>query len=159
MSCNSTSRVQARPEAARRHAVAAIDRALDGATGTTVVHVCFGYGRHVADKPTGYDFLAELDACRADEISIEAAQPRLDLSVLDDLVTKRVHVGVLDLRDTTIESTEVVARRIKAALLHLPPERLVIAPDCGCKYLPRDVAWAKTAAMVAAAKQVRAEIC
>ena len=151
--------VQARPEAARRHAVAAIDRALDGATGTTVVHVCFGYGRHVADKPTGYNFLAELDACRADEISIEAAQPRLDLSVLDDLVTKRVHVGVLDLRDTTIESTELVASRIKAALRHLPPERLVIAPDCGCKYLPRDVAWAKTAAMVAAAKQVRAEIC
>ena len=151
--------VQARPEAARRHAVAAIDRALDGATGTTVVHVCFGYGRHVADKPTGYDFLAELDACRADEISIEAAQPRLDLGVLDDLVTKRVHVGVLDLRDTTIESTELVASRIRAALRHLPPERLVIAPDCGCKYLPRDVAWAKTAAMVAAAKQVRAEIC
>ena len=151
--------VQARPEAARRHAVAAIDRALQGATGTTVLHVCFGYGRHVADKPTGYDFLAELDACRADEISIEAAQPRLDLGVLDDLPTKRVHVGVLDLRDTTIESTERGRRAASGPRSqHLPPERLVIAPDCGCKYLPRDVAWAKTSAMVAAAKQVRNEI-
>jgi 5-methyltetrahydropteroyltriglutamate--homocysteine methyltransferase len=150
--------VQARPEAARRHAVAAIDRALQGATGTTVLHVCFGYGHHVADKPTGYDFLAELESCRADEISIEAAQPRLDLGVLDDIATKRVHVGVLDLRDTTVESTELVASRIRAALGHLPPERLVIAPDCGCKYLQRDVAWAKTSAMVAAAHRVRHEI-
>jgi 5-methyltetrahydropteroyltriglutamate--homocysteine methyltransferase len=150
--------VQARPDAARRHAVAAIDRALQGATGTTVLHVCFGYGRHVAEKPAGYDFLPELDACRADEISIEAAQPRLDLAVLDDLSTKRVHVGVLDLRDTTVESTELVARRIRAALRHLSPERLVIAPDCGCKYLPRDVAWAKTSAMVSAAALVRGEV-
>jgi len=150
--------VQARPAAARRHAVAAIDRALLGAPGPTVLHVCFGYGRHVADKPTGYDFLAELDACRADEISIEAAQPRLDLGVLDDLPSKRVHVGVLDLRDTAIESADVIAHRIRAALEHLPPERLVIAPDCGCKYLPREVAWAKTAAMVAAARQVRSEL-
>ena len=150
--------VQARPDAARRHAAAAIDRALQGATGTTVLHVCFGYGRHVADKPAGYDFLAELDACRADEISIEAAQPRLDLRVLDDLPSKRVHVGVLDLRDTTIESADVVAGRIRAALEHLPPERLVIAPDCGCKYLPREVAWAKTSAMVAAARRVRTEM-
>jgi len=150
--------VQARPEAARRHAVAAIDRALQGAQGTTVLHVCFGYGRHVADKPTGYDFLPELDACCADEISIEAAQPRLDLGVLDDLPTKRVHVGVLDLRDTIVEPTDLVAGRIRAALEHLPPERLVVAPDCGCKYLPRDVAWGKTSAMVAAARQVRAEL-
>jgi 5-methyltetrahydropteroyltriglutamate--homocysteine methyltransferase len=150
--------VQARPEAARRHAVAAIDRALQGATGTTVLHVCFGYGRHVADKPTGYDFLGELDACDADEISIEAAQPRLDLGVLHDLATKRVHVGVLDLRDTTVESTDVVAGRIRAALQHLPPDRLVIAPDCGCKYLSRDVAWGKAAAMVAAAAQIRREL-
>jgi 5-methyltetrahydropteroyltriglutamate--homocysteine methyltransferase len=150
--------VQARPDAARRHAVAAIDRALRGARGTTVLHVCFGYGRHVADKPTGYDFLPELGACRVDEISIEAAQPRLDLGVLDDLSTKRVHVGVLDLRDTAIEPAEVIVRRIRAALEHLPPERLVIAPDCGCKYLPRDVAWGKAAAMVAAARRVRHEI-
>jgi 5-methyltetrahydropteroyltriglutamate--homocysteine methyltransferase len=150
--------VQARPEAARRHAVAAIDRALQGATGTTVLHVCFGYGRHVADKPAGYDFLAELDSCRADELSIEAAQPRLDLGVLDDLPTKRVHVGVLDLRDTAVESTDVVSSRIRAALEHLPPERLVIAPDCGCKYLARDVAWGKIAAMVSAARRVRDEL-
>ena len=150
--------VQARPEAARRHAVAAIDRALQSATGTTVLHVCFGYGRHVADKPAGYDFLPELDRCSADEISIEAAQPSLDLGVLDDLPTKRLHVGVLDLRDLTVESTDVVAARIRAALEHLPPERVVVAPDCGCKYLPRDVASAKVAAMVAAATLVRAEL-
>jgi 5-methyltetrahydropteroyltriglutamate--homocysteine methyltransferase len=150
--------VQARPEAARRHAVAAIDRALRGATGTSVLHVCFGYGRHVAEKPAGYDFLPELDACRADEISIEAAQPRLDLAVLDDLPSKRVHVGVLDLRDTSVESTELITSRIRAALEHLPPERLVIAPDCGCKYLPRDVAGSKVAAMVAATRQVRDEL-
>jgi 5-methyltetrahydropteroyltriglutamate--homocysteine methyltransferase len=150
--------VQARPDAARRHAVAAIDRALEGASGTTVLHVCFGYGRHVADKPAGYDFLSELDACRADEISIEAAQPRLDLGVLDDLATKRVHVGVLDLRDTAIEPTDVVADRIRTALGHVPPERLVIAPDCGCKYLRRDVARAKTSAMISAAARVRSEV-
>jgi 5-methyltetrahydropteroyltriglutamate--homocysteine methyltransferase len=150
--------VQARPEAARRHALAAIDRALQGATGTTVLHVCFGYGRHVADKPTGYDFLGELDACAADQISIEAAQPRLDLGVLRDLATKRIHVGVLDLRDTTVESTDVVADRIRAALRHLPPDRLVIAPDCGCKYLSRDVAGGKAAAMVAATAQIRGEL-
>jgi 5-methyltetrahydropteroyltriglutamate--homocysteine methyltransferase len=150
--------VQARPEAARRHAVAAIDRALQGAPGTTALHVCFGYGRHVADKPTVYDFLPELDACSADEISIEAAQPRLDLGVLGDLTTTRVHVGVLDLRDTTVESIDLVAGRIRAALAHLPPERMVVAPDCGCKYLPRDVAWGKASAMVAAARQVRDEL-
>jgi 5-methyltetrahydropteroyltriglutamate--homocysteine methyltransferase len=150
--------VQARPEAARRHAVAAIDRALEGAPGPTVLHVCFGYGRHVADKPAGYDFLGELDACRADEISIEAAQPRLDLAVLNELPTKRLHVGVLDLRDTSVEPIDVVAGRIRAVLEHLPPERVVVAPDCGCKYLPRDVAAAKVAAMVAAALQVRADL-
>lgn len=150
--------VQARPDAAKRYAVAAIDRALEGAPGPTVLHVCFGYGRHVADKPAGYDFLPELDACRADELSIEAAQPRLDLAVLDDLPTKRVHVGVLDLRDPAVEPVDVIAARIRAALEHLPPERLVVAPDCGCKYLDRDVAWAKVANMVAAARQVRGEL-
>jgi 5-methyltetrahydropteroyltriglutamate--homocysteine methyltransferase len=150
--------VQARPEAARRHAVAAIDRALAGAGGTTIVHVCFGYGRHVASKPAAYDFLPELDASAADEIAIEAAQPRLDPAVLDQLVTKRVHVGVIDQRDLRIESVETVAARIRAALAHIPPERLVVAPDCGFKYVPRRVAWDKTAAMVAAARQVRAEV-
>jgi 5-methyltetrahydropteroyltriglutamate--homocysteine methyltransferase len=150
--------LQARPEAAREHGVAAIDRALEGASGPTVLHVCFGYGRHVADKPAGYDFLPELDSCRVDEISIEAAQPRLDLSVLDALPSKRINLGVLDLRDTTIEPVDVVAGRIRAGLAHVPPERLVVAPDCGCKYLSREVAWGKVAAMVAAARLVRAEL-
>jgi 5-methyltetrahydropteroyltriglutamate--homocysteine methyltransferase len=150
--------VQARPEAARRHAVAAIDRALAGARGTTVVHVCFGYGHHVASKPAAYDFLPELDASAADEIAIEAAQPRLDPAVLDQLANKRVHVGVIDQRDLTIETVETVAGRIRAALAHVPPERLIVGPDCGFKYVPRHVAWHKTAAMVAAARQVRADL-
>ncbi len=150
--------VQARPEAAREYAVAAIDRALEGATGPTVLHVCFGYGKHVADKPPGYAFLGELDGCRADEISVECAQPRLKMTVLDCLQKKKVHVGVIDLRDLTPETPALVAARIRAALEHLPAERMVVAPDCGMKYLPRDVAYAKLAAMVAGAKIVRGEV-
>ena len=141
--------VQARPEAAREYAVEAIDKALEGATGTTVLHVCFGYGKHVADKPDGYAFLDELDACTADEISIECAQPRLKLDILQGLPTKRVHVGVIDLRDTTIETPEIVAERIQAALAFLPAERIVVAPDCGMKYLTREVAFGKLRNMVA----------
>ncbi len=147
--------VQARPEQARAYAVAAIDRALEGASGTTVLHVCFGYGRHVGIKPNRYAFLAELDACRADEIALECAQPGLDLEDLDLLPGKRVHVGVLDLRDTGAESPERVAERIHAALERLPPERIVVAPDCGMKYLPRDVADRKLANMVAGRNLVR----
>ena len=140
--------VQARPEAARDYAVACIDRALDGATGPTVLHVCFGYGKHVADKPDGYAFLSELNGCRADQISIECAQPRLKLDLLQGLPDKTVHIGVLDLRDQTPESPELVADRIRAALEFLPAERVVVAPDCGMKYLPRDVAFAKLSNMV-----------
>ncbi|MBX3707606.1 MAG: cobalamin-independent methionine synthase II family protein [Pseudomonadales bacterium] len=150
--------VQARPEAARRYAAAAIDRALEGATGTTVLHVCFGYGRHVDNKPEGYAFLAELDATRADEISVECAQPRLDLALLEQLPHKRINVGVLDLRDTRPETPELVAERIRAALRHLPAERIVVAPDCGMKYLPRDVARAKLFNMVAGRNIVRREL-
>jgi 5-methyltetrahydropteroyltriglutamate--homocysteine methyltransferase len=141
--------VQARPEQARAYAVAAIDRALEGATGTTVLHVCFGYGRHVPDKPNRYDFLAQLDACRADEISLECAQPNLDLRDLELLPSKRIHVGVLDLRDPTVETPELVAQRIHAALEHLPLSRVVVAPDCGMKYLSRQLAHDKLANMVA----------
>ena len=140
--------VQARSEAAREYAVAAIDRALEGATGTTALHVCFGYGKHVDDKPEGYAFLEELDACTVDEISVECAQPRLPTSVLSALPSKRVHVGVLDLRDQQVESAEEVARRIDAALQVLPVERMVVAPDCGMKYLPRNVAFGKLQNMV-----------
>jgi 5-methyltetrahydropteroyltriglutamate--homocysteine methyltransferase len=140
--------VQARPEAAREYALAAIDCALAGATGTTALHVCFGYGKHVANKPTGYAFCAELDACAADEISLECAQPRVDLALLEALPSKRIHVGVLDLRDRQVETPEIVAERIRSALQHIPPERLVVAPDCGMKYLPRDVAYGKLQSMV-----------
>lgn len=150
--------VQARPEAAADYAVAAIDMALAGAAGTTVLHVCFGYGKHVADKPAGYAFLEELDACVADEISIECAQPRLDMNLLSVLPSKRIHVGVLDLRDTTVETPELVAERIRAALAVLPVERMVVAPDCGMKYLARDVAFAKLASMVTGRNLVRREL-
>jgi len=150
--------VQARPEAAREYAVAAIDRALDGAAGTTALHVCFGYGKHVANKPAGYAFCAELDACAADDLSLECAQPRLDMHLLELLPSKRIHVGVLDLRDRTVETPQIVADRIRAALRHAPPERVVVAPDCGMKYLPRDVAYGKLVAMVRGRDIVRAEL-
>jgi 5-methyltetrahydropteroyltriglutamate--homocysteine methyltransferase len=141
--------VQARPQQARAYARAAIDSALAGASGTTALHVCFGYGRHVDHKPNRYAFLAELDACRADEISLECAQPRLDLRDIELLPSKRIHVGVIDLRDRSIETPELVARRILCALEHLPAQRLVVAPDCGMKYLPREVARQKLLSMVA----------
>lgn len=147
--------VQARPEKARAYAIAAINRALDGAAGTTVLHVCFGYGRHVGVKPNRYAFLAELDVCHVDEISLECAQPGLDLEDLELLPSKRVHVGVLDLRDTEIESPEKVAERVLAALEHLPPERIVVAPDCGMKYLPPGIAYGKLVSMVAGRDLVR----
>jgi len=150
--------VQARPEAAREYAVRAIDRALDGANGTTVLHVCFGYGKHVQNKPAGYAFCAELDACAADEVSLECAQPRLDLELLEQLPSKRLHVGVLDLRDRSVETAEQVAGRIRAALQHVPAHRLVVAPDCGMKYLPRDVAFGKLCAMVHGRDLVRTEL-
>ena len=150
--------VQARPEAAQEYAVPAINRALAGATGPTVLHVCFGYGKHVEDKPNGYAFLEELDASSADEISIECAQPRLKMDLLQLLPNKTVHVGVIDLRDTTPETPVQVADRIRAALEFLPAQRMVVAPDCGMKYLSRDVAFAKLSAMVQGRDLVRAEL-
>ncbi|MFP6835879.1 MAG: hypothetical protein VB948_07185, partial [Pseudomonadales bacterium] len=150
--------VQARPEAAKEYAIAAIDRALEGASGPTVLHVCFGYGKHVANKPEGYAFLAELDACSAAEISIECAQPRLKMDLLQLLPSKKVHVGVVDLRDQTPETPELVAERIRAALEFMPAERIVVAPDCGMKYLPRSTAYEKLANMVRGRDIVRAEL-
>lgn len=147
--------VQARPEAAHEYAVPAIDRALAGATGPTVLHVCFGYGKHVANKPAGYAFLSELDSSLATEISIECAQPRLKMDLLKSLPNKKVHVGVLDLRDQTAETPELVAERIESALAFLPPERVVVAPDCGMKYLPRNVAYQKLRNMVLGRDMVR----
>ncbi len=150
--------VQARAEQARRYAVPAIDRAFADVAGTTALHVCFGYGKHVADKPLGYSFLEELDVCAADQISLECAQPNVDPAVLTCLPSKTILLGVLDLRDTTVETPEQVATRIRAALGHVPAERLVIAPDCGFKYLPRDVSFGKLKAMVEGRNLVRAEL-
>ncbi len=151
--------LQARAEAARRYGVKAINRALEGVRGTTVLHTCFGYAALVKDKPaSGYSFLAELEDTAVDQISIEAAQPKLDLGVLRALRSKTVPVGVLDLGDRTVESPHQVATRIRAALDVVPAERLIVTPDCGMKYLPRDVAFGKLAALVAGAELVDSEI-
>ena len=150
--------LQARPEAARRFGVAAIDRALRGITGPTVVHICFGYAYVVKDKPSGYSFLPELDGCIADQISIEAAQPRLDPAVLDSLPSKTIMLGALDLGDAGVETSETIIGRVRAALAHIAPDRLVIAPDCGMKYLPRDIAFGKLQAMVEGVGRARAEL-
>jgi 5-methyltetrahydropteroyltriglutamate--homocysteine methyltransferase len=147
------------PAAAKRIAVRAIDRALDGIKVTTVVHLCFGYAAVVAgQKPVGYSFLTELAACAADQISIEAAQPKLDLGVLKDLAPKTVMLGVIDLSDPSPETPAMVADRIRAALKHIAPERLIPAPDCGMKYLPRDLAFAKLKALADGAALVRSEL-
>jgi 5-methyltetrahydropteroyltriglutamate--homocysteine methyltransferase len=152
--------VRNNPEAARRYGVKAIDRALEGITVPTVVHICFGYAAVVpgASKPHGYAFLPELAGSVAEQISIEAAQPKLDLAVLRALTSKTVHVGVLDLNDRNVETPHQVATRIRAALEVVPAERLVATPDCGMKYLPRDVAFGKLKALVAGAELVRAEL-
>ncbi|HMG53091.1 MAG TPA: hypothetical protein VK601_06410 [Kofleriaceae bacterium] len=150
--------LQAHPDKARRYGIEAIDRALAGIARPTIVHMCFGYAYVVKDKPSGYSFLPELDRCRAAQVSIEAAQPRLDLGILAALPSKTLMVGVLDLGDPAVETPAAIAARIDAALAHIAPERVVIAPDCGMKYLPRDVAFGKIAAMVEAARQVRARL-
>jgi 5-methyltetrahydropteroyltriglutamate--homocysteine methyltransferase len=150
--------LQARPEAAREYAVEAIDRALDGIEGDTVLHTCFGYAHVVKDKPSGYPFLRELDDCRATHVSLEAAQPSLDPEVLHQLPDKTILLGVLDLGSGEAESPELVAERIRRALEVVPPERLVVAPDCGMKYLPRELAFRKLQAMVAGARLVREDL-
>ena len=145
--------LQARPEQAREYGLKAIARALDGIEVKTALHICFGYGHIVRDKPAGYSFLAELNESAADQISIETAQPRLDLSSLAALSEKTVVLGVLDLSDgAPVETPETVADRIRDALEYVPRERLVIAPDCGMKYLRRDVAFRKLEAMVEGAR-------
>jgi 5-methyltetrahydropteroyltriglutamate--homocysteine methyltransferase len=144
--------LQARPERAREYAVEAIDRALDGIDGETVLHTCFGYAHIVKDRLTGYPFLRELNECAATHISLEAAQPDLDADVLRALPDKAVVLGVLDLGSTEAETPDLVAARIRRALEVVPPERLVVAPDCGMKYLPRELAFRKLEAMVAGAR-------
>jgi 5-methyltetrahydropteroyltriglutamate--homocysteine methyltransferase len=150
--------MQARPDKAKRYGLKAIERALQGVTGTTAIHLCFGYAQMVKDKPPGYSFLPELDRSSAQQISIEAAQPRLDLAVLKELPSKIVILGVIDLSTTAIESAQTVAERIRAALAFVPPERIVVAPDCGMKYLPRAVAYGKMCAMTEGAAIVRREL-
>jgi 5-methyltetrahydropteroyltriglutamate--homocysteine methyltransferase len=149
--------VRNNPELARRYAVKAINRALKGITVPTVVHLCFGYAAVVpgSTKPAGYSFL---DDTTADQISIEAAQPKLDLGVLRDLASKKIMLGVLDLGDPDVESVDVVADRIRNGLKYVSPERLVPAPDCGMKYMPRATAFGKLKAMCDAAARVRREI-
>jgi 5-methyltetrahydropteroyltriglutamate--homocysteine methyltransferase len=150
--------LQARPEPAHQYGVKVINRALEGVTGTTAVHLCFGYAAIIHDRPAGYSFLPELAECSCDQISIETAQSGLDCSVLSALDGKTIILGVLDLNDTTVETPETVAGRVRRALPYVPPERLVLAPDCGMKYLPRDAAFGKLTAMTAAAASLRAEI-
>ena len=150
--------LQARAERAARYGVKAINRALQGIDGTTVVHLCFGYAAAVKDKPSGYSFLAQLAQTSASQISIEAAQPRLDLAVVKALAPKSVLVGVIDLGTQTVETPAEVAARIRAALAHVPAERLVLAPDCGMKYLTREAAFGKLQALAAGAAIVRREL-
>jgi 5-methyltetrahydropteroyltriglutamate--homocysteine methyltransferase len=150
--------LQARPEAAREYALEAIDRALDGIEGETVLHTCFGYAHIVHDRPSGYPFLRELAGCAATHLSLEAAQPKLNPEVLRDLGDKIVVLGVLDLGSDEAETPEVVAERIRRALTVLPPERLVVAPDCGMKYLSRELAFGKLQAMVAGARLVEEDL-
>ncbi len=150
--------LQAWPDRARDYGVAVIDRALQGISVPAVIHLCFGYAHTVTDKPSGYSFLPELDRCRATHVSIEAAQPRLDCAVLRALPSKTIVLGVLDLGDAAVESAAAVADRVRKALAHVPADRLVLAPDCGMKYLPRDRAFGKLRAMTAAAHIVRAEV-
>jgi 5-methyltetrahydropteroyltriglutamate--homocysteine methyltransferase len=150
--------MQSRSEQARKFGIAALNRALDGVRGTTAVHVCFGYAAIVKEKPSGYSFLAEFDRSAVDQVSIEAAQPRLDLAVLQQLPSKTIILGVIDLADLAVETPETVAGRIRAALPFVPAERIVVAPDCGLKYLAREVAFGKMRAMVEGAKIVRQEL-
>jgi len=151
--------LQARPEQARRYGLTAIDRALEGIDGDTALHICFGYGHIVKEKPAGYSFLEELNDCAVRQISVETAQPALDLSVLRGLTDKTVILGVVDLSDDApVETPEAIAARIREALEHIPAHRLLIAPDCGMKYLPRSVAFAKLQAMVAGTHLVREEL-
>ena len=150
--------MQARPDKARKYAVQALNRALDGVTGVTAVHLCFGYAAIVHERPSGYSFLPELAETRVDQISIETAQSSLDCSILQKLPGKTIMVGVLDLSTPAIETPEVVAARIRRALPHVSADRIIVAPDCGLKYLPRDSALGKMQAMVAGAKLVRAEL-
>jgi 5-methyltetrahydropteroyltriglutamate--homocysteine methyltransferase len=149
--------MQARPEKAREYGLTALNRALDGIVGTTAVHICFGYAAIIHQRPSGYSFLPELAGCGCRQVSIETAQSNLDCAVLAKLAGKKIMVGCINLEDVNVETPETVAARIRRALPFVRREDVILAPDCGMKYLPRDVAFGKMRAMVEAAKLLRAE--
>jgi len=136
----------------------ALSRALENVSGVTVVHICFGYAAIIHQRPSGYSFLPELASCSCQQVSIETAQSGLDTVVLEKLPGKKIMVGCIDLSDMTIETPQKVAERIRKALKHVKPENVILAPDCGMKYLPREVAFGKMKAMVEGAKLLRAEL-
>jgi 5-methyltetrahydropteroyltriglutamate--homocysteine methyltransferase len=150
--------MQARPEKARAYGRAAVKRAIEGVTGTIALHICFGYAAIIHVRPSGYSFLPELADTVLNQISIETAQSNLDTSVLAKLPGKTIILGVLDLSDMTVETPDRVAERIRKALPYVPAEKIIVAPDCGLKYLPRDVAFGKMKAMVDGAAIVRKEV-
>jgi len=150
--------MQARPEKARQYGLKALERALEGISGTIAIHLCFGYAAIIHQRPSAYSFLPELAGTRVDQVSIEAAQSSLDCSILRKLPNKTIIVGVLDLSTNEVETAEMVSARIRRAITHVSPDRIVVAPDCGLKYLPRDVAFRKMQAMVAGARLVRSEL-
>src|SRR5436305_3125890 len=150
--------MQARPEKARQFGLKALNAALNGVTGTTAVHICFGYAAIIHVRPEGYSFLPELANSPVQQVSVETAQSNLDCSVLQKLPGKTIILGVLDLSDMKIETPDVVAARIRRALPYVPAERIIVAPDCGLKYLPRDIAFGKMCAMVEGARIVRREL-
>ena len=150
--------MQARPEEARAYGLKALNRALEGVSGTVAVHICFGYAAIIHQRPSGYSFLPELAGCHCAQVSIETAQSNLDCAVLAKLAGKKILLGVLDLSDMTPETPEQVAARIRRALPYVDAKNIVVAPDCGMKYLPRDVADAKLRAMVEGARIVRHEL-
>jgi 5-methyltetrahydropteroyltriglutamate--homocysteine methyltransferase len=150
--------MQSRPEKAKAFGNKVLNRALDGVTGTTAVHICFGYSAFVKQRPSGYSFLPEFEGSTARQVSIETAQSGLDCAVLVTMPHKDIILGVIDLADPAIETPEVVAARIRRALPYVPVERIVVAPDCGLKYLPREVAYGKICAMAEGARIVRREL-
>lgn len=149
--------MQARPDKARLYGIEALNRALDGVNGTTAVHICFGYAAIIHERPSGYSFLPELAACGCHQISVETAQSGLDCRVLAELGNKQIMVGCLDLSSHKVEPAELVIERVRKALKFVKPEQVILAPDCGMKYLPREVADGKLRAMVEAAKILRAD--
>jgi 5-methyltetrahydropteroyltriglutamate--homocysteine methyltransferase len=149
--------MQARPEKARQYGLKALNRALEGVRGTTAVHICFGYAAIIHQRPSGYSFLPELAGCSCQQVSIETAQSNLDTAVLEKLHGKKIMVGCIDLSDMAVETPQKVAERVRMAFKYVRPEDVIVAPDCGMKYLPRDVAFAKMKAMVAGANLLRAE--